>query len=222
MFVSPSAPLDVTWATLFGEGTQLAERGGEVYQFEADKRVMVFSGACLFSRIDIPRRRERACFPGEARVVVKGRGKVRVDEVAVGELVDVGGRFERVVGFSHRERRAVSRFVRLVFVNGAISVSEGHFVYAGGRLVVARGVVPGDVMVVGGVPSVVVEMGKVWGVGLYNLHTEGGDVVVDDVLVSCYTEAVPVAVAQALLAPVRFGAWGGLDLLARLGIFGAT
>lgn len=52
-------------------------------------------------------------------------------------------------------------------------------------------------------PQRLVAVAAVRDVGLYNPHTASGVVVVDGVIVSCYTAAVRAAAAHALLAPVR-------------------
>lgn len=57
-----------------------------------------------------------------------------------------------------------------------------------------------------------VEVGRVWATGLYNPQTVEGNVVVEGLQVSTFTEAVEPVVACALLLPFRAGfmATGGL------------
>lgn len=94
-------------------------------------------------------------------------------------------------------------------------VSPGHYVYVGQRLTTANAVAVGDTMTAGdGKPLVVTAVARVSAAGLFNPHTLDGRIVVNGVLVSCYTRAVHPALAGALLAPVRWAylaaRWVGL------------
>lgn len=227
VFVKPDQEFQVEWSAVFeNSNTQLANRSRDQYVFEKDRAVMIFSDACLYTRRSIPNDNGRACFPACATVHTATGGVVEMSRVQVGELVAVGaGRYERVVGFSHADDRAVSRFVRIVVDGGKkLDLTHGHILRADGRYMRAGEVRVGMAVWVaaGGrvVERKVVRIEEVFGRGLYNLHTEGGDVVVDGVVVSCYTDAVPRFVAHALLAPVRAAvAWAGVDLLGWTGVF---
>lgn len=162
---------------------------------------------------------ESVCLPARAVVEVLGRGKVRVDEVETGELVRVGGgQYSRVFMWTHRDARYIGRrYVRVEGEGGVVlTVTEGHVVYVcrgvekdcARDAVVAEEVQPGDgVWSVGdeGVRLVVVTKVRrgVVDRGLYNPQTARGDLVVDGVLVSCYTRFVDMGAAHALLAPLR-------------------
>ena len=60
----------------------------------------------------------------------------------------------------------------------------------------------------GNVTAVTVE----WADGLYNPHTMTGDIVVDGVLTSTYTDAVAPSLAHALLWPVRMLSDAGVQV----------
>lgn len=78
--------------------------------------------------------------------------------------------------------------------------------YANGGLKVARDVRVGDRMSSGLVRNVRRVVRK----GLYNPQTESGVIMVDGIVVSCYTEAIQPIVAHALLSWVRGGGrWCG-------------
>lgn len=78
--------------------------------------------------------------------------------------------------------------------------------YANGRAMEARVVQPGFVMT-GDDGSLLTVAGVKSGTGrgLYNPQTLHGDIVVDGVVVSTYTESVEMGMAHALLAPIRAG-----------------
>lgn len=115
-------------------------------------------------------------------------------------------------------------FVRLKTAAGAVlTASPAHYVYVvgagpagsatvdgrGWRLVRAAEVRRGDVLpLAAGAVSAVVGRSLVELPGLYNPHTLDGDIVVDGVVVSTWTAAVPPAVASAALAPLRWLAAG--------------
>jgi hypothetical protein len=146
------------------------------------------------------------CFPGAATVRVEGGGVRRMDELAVGDRVDVGrGRFSPVFMFTHRAAAHAGAFVRIEAASGAaVRLTAGHYVHVNGALAPAAAVRAGDaVELAGGARDVVVRVSAVADTGLYNPQTLQGDVVVDGVLVSTYTTAVEPAVAHALLAPLR-------------------
>jgi hypothetical protein len=148
-----------------------------------------------------------SCFPASATVTLASGARVRMDALAVGDAVAVGGsaRPSPVFMFTHREKAGVHAFVRLTTAAGAaLSLSPGHYVYAGGALVRADAVRVGDELrLAGGSASGVVAVGATLELGLYNPQTLHGDIVVDGVVASTYTAAVEPAVAHAALAPLR-------------------
>lgn len=91
-------------------------------------------------------------------------------------------------------------------VRGApLLVSPGHYVYVGGRLTAADAVVVGDSLTAGDGKSLLVTgVARVTAAGLFNPHTLDGRIVIDGVLVSCYTRAVHPLLAEVLLAPLRW------------------
>lgn len=104
-------------------------------------------------------------------------------------------------------------------------LSPGHYLWVNGRLAAASTVVAGDALIAAdGTRAVVTGVSRIVASGLFNPHTLGGSLVVDGLAVSCYTTAVRVGVADALLAPVRAayraGAWrrggGAGGVLSRL------
>ncbi|KAK1870159.1 hypothetical protein I4F81_012621 [Pyropia yezoensis] len=150
-----------------------------------------------------------SCFPASAKVQLADGSHVPLHALPVGASVRVAAgvhdsAHSAVIGWSHKAGDVQSEFVAVTHTAGKLLLSPGHYVYVGGEAVTARSVQPGDVLTLGngGVASVT-EVGREVAAGLYNAHTAHGDVVVDGVVVSTYTDAVHPVVAHALLAPVR-------------------
>lgn len=135
-----------------------------------------------------------------------------------------GGPTSDVYGWSHRLPGGTHTYVRLTHAPAGAAaaaaaaggppaptrdllLSPGHLVYVnGGALVAARAVAVGDRLATPAVPggeSTVVATGRVGATGKMNPHTLSGELLVDGVRVSTYTDALHPAMAHALLAPVR-------------------
>lgn len=85
-----------------------------------------------------------------------------------------------------------------------VLLTEGHYLYVNGKLEMAGLVGQGDYVVLGnGTRSIVSEVSRKRGRGLFNPQTIHGDVVVDGVVCSTYTYSVAPTCAHALLAPLR-------------------
>lgn len=146
------------------------------------------------------------CFPGDARVHVEGVGAVPMRDLRIGDSVLVGaGTYSPVFMFTHRLAGTVADFLEVSLVGGAsLRLTPGHFLHANGALVAARKLAPGDALVLAdGAAAAVAGVRRVRGSGLYNPQTLHGDVVVDGVIASTFTEAVAPAAAHAALAPLR-------------------
>jgi Hint module len=150
------------------------------------------------------------CFPAAATVQLEGGDVVRMDELNIGDRVRVSGSaFSEVYFFSHRDAAAKAVFVQITIEAARLLVTPGHVLRVNGNLAVAETVSVGDKVVV--VPAgaavarsaTVVDVSLVKDRGLYNPHTVHGDVVVDGVVTSCLTSALPAPVANVLLVPFK-------------------
>lgn len=148
------------------------------------------------------------CFPAPA-VVHTRRGQVEMRALRVGDEVAVGGgAFSRVFMFTHRVAEGRFRFVELRTRSARIALSAGHYIYAAGSLKAAGDVRVGDSLrLADGTEERVRSARWVKEKGLYNPQTEQGDIVVNGVVASTYTEAVPPKAAHALLTPARALKW---------------
>lgn len=151
---------------------------------------------------------EPACFPGFARVYMEDGSSRNMTELGIGRKVQVGtDKHSDICFFSHRERKGVFKFARVETEGGkAVVLSEGHYLHSGKGLVAAGSVKIGDeVWVVDGKMERVVKKTIVEGIGRFAPHTLTGYLVVDGIVVSCYTTTVhPVFAHYVLLWPVRW------------------
>jgi desert hedgehog len=146
------------------------------------------------------------CFPAKATVSLESGASRRMDQVAVGDRVLVGPDvYSAVYGFTHRLAGPVIDYVRLETCCGEVLLaSPGHFVHVNGGLVAAAAVRVGDIVTAAsGATKRIVSVSREPAQGLYNPQTLQGDIVVNGLVASTYTQAVAPALAHALLTPVR-------------------
>lgn len=167
------------------------------------------------------------CWPASATVELESGERVQMMDVQVGMRVRVAGgnSFSEVFGWTHKdEGYRGRRFVRVGMEGGrSVVASVGHMMYrrrcearvCDRELVEIEKMEKGDEMwmVEEGreVVKTVERVGRVRSHGLFNPQTVHGDIVVDDVVATCYTKYVPHKVAHGLLAPIRaLYEWTGL------------
>jgi len=141
------------------------------------------------------------CFPGDAQVELQNGTEVTMSALNIGDSVRVGAsEFSEIFLFTHRDADVKANVFKISTSTGkAIRLTGGHYLFVNGQLQTARTVKLGDMVSSGSVTAIDQE----WTVGLYNPHTMTGDIVVDGVLASTYTDAVAPSVAHALFWPVR-------------------
>lgn len=163
-----------------------------------------------------------SCFPAGAMVTVKcttsacSTTKKRMDEIEVGDQVQVGGkdRYSAVFMFSHQDGQHRGQFVRVHMGRRTMVMSHGHMVYVRGSGGDSKVVRAGDVRVGDELICVecrehdrdaglVTKVEEDWDTGLFNPQTIDGDIVVNGVLATTFTDAVDMRAASALLSPIR-------------------
>lgn len=147
------------------------------------------------------------CFPARSTLSLAD-GRTRAmhqlrldDEVHVGE-----GEHSPIFFFGHRDRFAVSKFMRIEHdgESSPLRVSPGHYVYVDNALAPASAARVGSrLRGAHGRPLVVTGVSTEWAQGLYAPTSLHGDLAVDGVIVSSYTQAVHPGVAHTLLHPLR-------------------
>jgi hypothetical protein len=147
-----------------------------------------------------------ACFPATAEIEL-ATGKKQLHAVTIGDKIHVGnGKFDDVYFFSSQMESTMSKFVSLstADTDKALLLTSGHYLYVNGELKTAGSVKVGDMLTLGnGNKSKVTVVSSEWAPGLYNPHTLSGDIVVQGILTSTYTDLIDPTLAHALLLPLR-------------------
>jgi hypothetical protein len=142
-------------------------------------------------------------------VELENGSRIQMQVLNVNDVVRVGpSEFSKVYMFSHKDAEVKARLVRLSTAQGSVRLTAGHYLYVNGKLQTARTVQVGDFLSTGKVTAVSTE----WADGLYNPHTMHGDIVVDGVKTSTYTDSVAPSLAHALLWPARMLAAAGVQV----------
>lgn len=148
-----------------------------------------------------------SCFPPSATVRLETGQILPMDSLQIGHRVQTGpSRYSTIFSWTHRSPQIEAEFVRLLTsLPSPLVLTPSHYVYNGnGRLVLARSIKIGDSLLGGDGSNLTVHsIDYVRMKGLYNPQTMDGDIVVSDVLVSTYTQAVKPTAAHAFLVPVR-------------------
>lgn len=156
-------------------------------------------------------RSESVCFPGDAVVRLANGRESRMDELAIGDRVQVGRNiYSDVFLFTHAKRDVKFRFIVLITLRGTITLTPGHYLYVNGHLAAARTVVVGDVLNAVDGLGVVTAVNHEWKSGLYNPQTAHGDIVVNGIVATTFTTTAQPNFAMAALAPLRslYGTFG--------------
>ncbi len=168
-----------------------------------------------FTKADIPK---FSCFPGNGMCVTNDGQNIPMSQLKAGDRVltadSTGGLlYEDLFLWSHAIPHTKATFISVTTEHGKVlRLSPGHFLHvqAIGNLLRAQDVRPRDIIfAVHPDLSImrkerVVSVERVAGRGLYCPHTTGGSLVVDGVIVSCYTDLFPPTITHHVLAPVRF------------------
>lgn len=172
------------------------------------------------------------CFPASATVQLEGGNVKRMEELSVGDRVlSSVGLYSEVFGFTHKLPRTESfrEFMKLVIGENEflLRATASHYIYLNGNLRAAGEARIGDFVNLGdGRMAAITSVEKEMDHGLYNPQTIHGDIVVNGVVSSTYTQAVNARAAHAGLSVARaafnwFGAFtaafeNGSDLTAFL------
>ncbi len=146
------------------------------------------------------------CFPATATVQLESGARVAMADLKIGDAVLVApGVYSKVYMFSHRLEQTKTAFVALETASGAsLLLTPDHYLYVNGSLATAQTVRAGHLVTLAdGTRAAVTKVRTQWALGLYNPHTLHGDIVVDGVQTSTYTQGIAPAVAHAALWPVR-------------------
>ena len=169
------------------------------------------SGKCPSGSNKVRGDDDDACFPADSRLTLENGGLVRMEDVVAGHRVAVDQDIHSdVFFFGHKRPEVLSEYVRIdtSFSESSggspLRISPGHYMYVNGKMATARTVQVGDTLrLKDGSPTPVLSVKKETRRGLFAPTTLHGDLVVDGIVVSSYTDAVHPRLAHALLHPVR-------------------
>jgi hypothetical protein len=148
----------------------------------------------------------QACFPGKALAKLENGNTVTLSELKIGDKIYTGvDRLSEVYLFTHALSTAETPFIELTTENEhTIVLSAGHYLYVNGVLAKAETVSLNDVLQTKTGESCVTSIEHVRETGLYNPHTLDGDIMINGVCTSTYTDALRPDLAHGILAPVRY------------------
>jgi hypothetical protein len=151
-----------------------------------------------------------ACFPASALVRYANGSTIEMQYAAVGDKLYINGDEEGsdLYMFGHQmppEESMKNIFLQIETRSAEkIRISPGHLLYVNKILAPARNVQIGDYLeTFEGRQTPVIDISKVADAGLYNPQTMHGDIVVDGIRASTYTDALHPLLAHSLLAPAR-------------------
>ena len=156
------------------------------------------------------------CFPSFVMLHLRSGAMIQMKDLRKGDVVMVGpSEYSEVYMFSHRQEQKFAYFIKISTVaNHSIWLTPGHYLYANGMLLTADSVKVGDSLTTSDDEDVVVsEIAVEMSVGLYNPHTFQGDIIVNGIKASTYTDAVTPSFAHAALSPARALYSAGFDVI---------
>jgi len=149
----------------------------------------------------------RDCFPATAKLTLADGTQQSMEHLSVGTRVlsAYAADHSSVYAFSHKDALSHSEYVRIATDSGnSIALSPGHYLHVNGQLRTARSVRPGHVLETHqGTPTRVTLVSREISRGLFAPHTLHGDLIVDNIRVSSYTQALHPVLAHRILAPLR-------------------
>jgi len=90
--------------------------------------------------------KEESCHPAHTTLEQRDGRHVRIDHVAVGEYIATPHGYEPILGFLHRSSDATANYYRFITANGALEISDHHWLVVNGTLADPATVTPGDLL----------------------------------------------------------------------------
>jgi hypothetical protein len=159
-----------------------------------------------------------ACFPADATVNLKGRGYVAMEQLQIGDLVQVAnGSFEPIYSFCKKNADSLVDYLHIFTANlkKPLVLTPNHLVYvvsaddvlSAARAVEGKAVRVGDSLIMGdGTLTKVVKLSHGKKRGYYAPYTSSGTIVVDHLQASVYasTPSGPLSSTSTLASPWLF------------------
>jgi len=157
------------------------------------------------------------CHPAEATVLVQYACDTglcvsprRFDKLKVGDVVQTGeNTFEPVLALAHQNHDA-SLVYDAFYTNASATplyISDGHYLYANGGLVLAKNARVGDVLRFDAGSFAIERKERVQKDGIFHVTTWSGTLMVDGYKTSVYTNMADVRVQEYLTTPLFWSAY---------------
>lgn len=176
------------------------------------------SGECPAGNRDVNTSASAGCFPADATVKRYDGLVVSMEDLAISEKIAIGGgEHSDVFFFGHRSSEQTSEFVSIQHAGSdrSLRISPNHYLYVDGKLRTARSVRPGHRLrgADGEDTLFVLNVKREELRGLYAPTSMHGDLLVDGIVVSSYTDVMHPGFAHKLLHPLRLLYRYGFDSL---------
>lgn len=148
----------------------------------------------------------KMCFPNGSLVQLFNGSVIFMSSLQVGDRVRTGkDSYSAVFMFTHKSTIELSEFVVLATSSGhTIELSGGHYIETDGVMKTARNVQVGDTLRLENQQiSSVIHIEKAMRKGLHNPQTLDGNIVVNGIVASTFTEAITGPTALSVLTPIR-------------------
>ncbi|VDP06453.1 unnamed protein product [Heligmosomoides polygyrus] len=190
-----------------GQGQELAQRPSDSYEVppadtqaeeivQVGEQVVPVTSAGYYYPVasGVP-----ACFTGDTMVETPS-GRKRMEELKIGDLVLTAEQnttmFTPVTSFLHRLPDTAASFVRLQTSDGELKLTPQHFIY---KMVYAEDLTAGDCLYRSRNDEVIQAVSVVRERGVYAPMTSSGDLLANDIYVSCHNVVKTSTLSQTFL-----------------------
>jgi hypothetical protein len=167
------------------------------------------------------------CFPGDAKIKIKDNQScinINIEDVKIGDNILVGpNKYRPVIGFSHKNSISEFDFLCIKYetndptndptkdeTNNTLHMTSGHFIPASKSKYDKLVYIPAAELKVGMfIQNInndkinlvkIKEISNVKKIGLFCIHTDNYNVVVDNIIVSSYTSSININFAHTLIS----------------------
>lgn len=146
-----------------------------------------------------------ACFPANAKVKLENGTFTQISALNIGDRVLVApNMYSDIIMFTHQEKYSINKFIELKTENSSIRLSPGHNIYLSGKIKAASEAIIGDSLFMDNSRTEkVVSVKVVRDIGLFNPQTMHGDIYINGVRSSTFTEIIEPNTGNALLSVFR-------------------
>ena len=202
ILLEPEKDIEIRWSEVFGSSNGDLAKEKKSAKLDDDTKYAIVGDKCFYEETNIA---DRVCFPHDATVTTMN-GQVTMQDLKIGMQVLVGkDTYSPVIAWTHQDNNIHYPFVKVTTKNeNIIRLTKGHYIYADNQLMTARNLKIGMTLKTATAQDdMIIKIEKEYGRGLYNPQTAHGDIVVDGIIATTYTNTITPNTAHALLAPIR-------------------